>query len=261
VAPSGRWLYASGFVSGDLFTFAIGPDGGLTAVGPRVPAGGKPESIPTTPDGRFLYASSIDANAVFAFSVGVNGQLTSLGAVPICEEAQTPAACGAVSAVVSPDGKNLYVASTLRPINQNNVLSFRIRADGTLAQIGAIPTGGDRPLFGALAIRPNQGPTAALADAGGVVNQGIAFDASRSFDTDGRIVRYEWNFGDGNAAPDGGPNPVHAYEQPGRYRVTVTVTDNEGCSGTFLFNGQTAVCNGAPAATSSRLVNVRRRGQ
>jgi DNA-binding beta-propeller fold protein YncE len=261
IAPNGRWLYASGFVSGDLFTFAIDADGGLTAVGPRVPAGGRPESIPFTPDGRFLYASSIDANAVFAFSVGVNGQLTSLGSFPVCQEAQTPAACGAVSAVISPDGGSLYVATTFKAPNENDVLSFRILADGTLAQLGAIPTGGDRPLFGALAIRPNQGPTAAFANTGGVVNEAIAFDASKSFDPDGRIARYHWDFGDGHTAPDGGPSPTHVYAQPDQYRVTVTVTDNEGCSGALIFTGQTALCNGSPVATTSRLVNVRSRGQ
>jgi 6-phosphogluconolactonase (cycloisomerase 2 family) len=259
VAPDGRRLYASGFVSGDLFTFDIGPDGGLTPLGPRVPAGGRPESIPTTPDGRFLYTSAIDANAVLAFSVNVNGELTSLGSFPICEEAATPAACGAVSAVISPDGRNLYVASTFR--STNHVLSFRIEADGTLAQVGTDLTGGDRPLFGALAIRPNQGPTAVLADAEGVINQGIAFDASRSHDPDGGIARYDWDFGDGNTAPDGGPNATHVYSQPGQYRVTVTVTDNEGCSATYLSNGQTALCNGSSAATSARVVNVRSGGR
>jgi hypothetical protein len=93
------------------------------------------------------------------------------------------------------------------------------------------------------------------------VNQAIAFDASESFDPDGRIARYDWDFGDGNTAPNGGPSPTHLYAQPGQYRVTVTVTDNEGCSSTLVSNGQTALCNGSPAATSSSLVNVRRGAQ
>jgi DNA-binding beta-propeller fold protein YncE len=190
ISPDGRTLYASGFESGDLSTFAIGPDGGLTAIGARVPAGGIPESIPTTPDGRFVYTSSIDANAVFAFAVDDSGQLNSLGVFPTCAESHIPAVCGAVSAVISPDGLHLYVANTFKTINENDVLSFTINGDGTLSQIGAIPTGGDRPLFGALAIRPNQGPMAALAPAEGAINQAIAFDASESSDSDGRIIRF-----------------------------------------------------------------------
>jgi 6-phosphogluconolactonase (cycloisomerase 2 family) len=260
ISPDGRTLYVSGFESGDLSTFAVGSDGGLTAIGPRVPVARIPEAIPITPDGRFLYAASIDANAVFAFAIGDNAQLNSLGLFPTCAEAHIPAACGAVSAVISPDARNLYVANTFKEINTNDVLSFTINSDGTLSQIGAIPTGGDRPLFQALAIRPNQGPTAALAIAGGVVNQPIAFDASRSSDSDGQIIRYDWDFGDGNTAPNGGPNPTHNYRQPGRYRASVTVTDNEGCSDRFVSTGQTALCNGSPAATSSRVVNVRRQG-
>jgi DNA-binding beta-propeller fold protein YncE len=260
ISPDGRTLYASGFESGDLSTFAIGPDGELTAIGSRVPAARIPESIAITPDGLFVYTSSIDANAVFAFAAGDDGQLNSLGVFATCAEAHIPAACGAVSAVISPDGQQLYVANTFKTINENDVLSFTIRGDGTLSQIGAIPTGGDRPLFGALAIRPNQGPTAALDHAQGVVNQAIAFDASRSSDSDGRITRFDWNFGDGDTAPNGGPNPAHSYRQPGRYRVSVTVIDNEGCSDRFVSNGQTALCNGSPAATTSRIVNVRRQG-
>jgi hypothetical protein len=128
----------SGFESGDLSTFAVGSDGGLTAIGPRVPVARIPEAIPITPDGRFLYAASIDANAVFAFAIGDNAQLNSLGLFPTCAEVHIPAACGAVSAVISPDARNLYVANTFKEINTNDVLSFTINSDGTLSQIGVI---------------------------------------------------------------------------------------------------------------------------
>jgi 6-phosphogluconolactonase (cycloisomerase 2 family) len=228
-------------------------------VGPRVPVGGRPEGIAITPDQRFLYSNSVDANDVKSFAIGADGQLSFLGSFPTCADAQSPAACGAVSMVIAPDGRTLFVANTARRIN--DVVSFGIGANGALAQIAAVPTGGGGPPKQGVAIRPNQGPIAALAHGRGVVGEAIAFDASESFDPDGRIIRYDWDFGDGNTAPNGGPNLTHAYVQPGQYRATVTVTDNEGCSGTFVFTGQTALCNGSPAATSSRLVNVRRRGQ
>jgi hypothetical protein len=39
--------------------------------------------------------------------------------------------------------------------------------------------------------------------------------------------------------------------------VTVTVTDNEGCSSTLVFTGQTALCNGSGSATASLELIVR----
>ena len=55
-------------------------------------------------------------------------------------------------------------------------------------------------------------------------NQTIIFDASNSYDLDGAIINYYWDFGDGE---DGtGINCTHVYEIPGDYIVTLTVTDN-----------------------------------
>tara|TARA_R110002096_G_scaffold353021_1_gene546292 strand:- start:4932 stop:11306 length:6375 start_codon:yes stop_codon:yes gene_type:complete len=42
---------------------------------------------------------------------------------------------------------------------------------------------------------------------------------------------YNWNFGDGNSSTL--PNPTHAYETPGTYRVNLKVTTQEGCSSEF----------------------------
>ena len=59
----------------------------------------------------------------------------------------------------------------------------------------------------------------------------MIFDASPSYDPDGTIVRYEWDFGDGTREVK--KNPVHTYEEPGVHRVTLTVTDNCGRSTTI----------------------------
>ena len=56
------------------------------------------------------------------------------------------------------------------------------------------------------------------------VNQTITFDASSSYDPDGTIVSYEWDFDDGNTAM--GKIVNHAYSSAGEYTVTLTVTDN-----------------------------------
>jgi chitodextrinase len=58
------------------------------------------------------------------------------------------------------------------------------------------------------------------------VNHSMVFDASGSYDPDGTIVSYVWDFGDGITGV--GQVLVHTYESPGEYTVTLTVTDNAG---------------------------------
>jgi len=49
-----------------------------------------------------------------------------------------------------------------------------------------------------------------------------------SYDTDGTIVSWLWNFGDGKISTE--RSPIHEYSSAGRYTVTLTVTDNDGLS-------------------------------
>ncbi len=58
------------------------------------------------------------------------------------------------------------------------------------------------------------------------INQTILFDASLSFDNDGAIISYFWDFGDGETGM--GINTTHVYEKPGEYQVILVVTDNNG---------------------------------
>ena len=60
-----------------------------------------------------------------------------------------------------------------------------------------------------------------------VVNQSVTFDASSSYDPDGNITSYEWNFGDGNITNTMHEIIKHSYSEVGSYEVTLTVTDNE----------------------------------
>jgi outer membrane protein assembly factor BamB len=57
-----------------------------------------------------------------------------------------------------------------------------------------------------------------------IIYHTATFDASASFDPDGNITWYSWNFGDNKT--DSGKIMTHIYETAGTYIVTLNVTDN-----------------------------------
>ncbi len=56
----------------------------------------------------------------------------------------------------------------------------------------------------------------------------LTFNASASYDPDGTIVSYDWDFGDENVTTVADPTITHAYDGPGDYTVALTVTDDDG---------------------------------
>lgn len=65
--------------------------------------------------------------------------------------------------------------------------------------------------------QPNPAPT----------HHPVRFDASDSYDPDGEIVSYHWDFGDGSTAV--GHIAEHEFQTPSiEYRVVLTVTDDDG---------------------------------
>ena len=57
-------------------------------------------------------------------------------------------------------------------------------------------------------------------------NENITFNASSSYDIDGFITNYTWNFGDGSIAY--GKIVQHSYSKDGIYNVTLTIYDDDG---------------------------------
>lgn len=57
----------------------------------------------------------------------------------------------------------------------------------------------------------------------------VTFDASGSSDSDGNIIEYSWNFGDGMT--DTGVIVSHTYSAPGLFTAKLTVKDNDGLTG------------------------------
>lgn len=78
----------------------------------------------------------------------------------------------------------------------------------------------------------NQAPTA-LATAAPVTattGERVLFTSAGSADTDGTIVSYAWDLGDGTLSADA--DPTHIYDVAGSYAVSLTVTDDDGATAT-----------------------------
>jgi peptide/nickel transport system substrate-binding protein len=76
---------------------------------------------------------------------------------------------------------------------------------------------------------PMNKPPVALASSTETIAQvgdSLTFSATDSSDPDGEIATWEWDFGDGTT--DSGETVTHEYDEPGRYIVVLTVTDDEG---------------------------------
>ncbi len=52
-----------------------------------------------------------------------------------------------------------------------------------------------------------------------------------SHDSDGDIIFYHWTFDDGTSSDE--KNPTHFYSEDGIYKISLTISDNDGASNTF----------------------------
>jgi len=77
----------------------------------------------------------------------------------------------------------------------------------------------DRPPVASFTSTPSSAPTAIA----------INFDGTASYDPDGTVVSYSWDFGDQTTGT--GSLVTHAYTYAKTYTVTLTVTDNGGVTG------------------------------
>lgn len=99
--------------------------------------------------------------------------------------------------------------------NQFNVLqvmsvNFKVVPDGSLAAFGT----------------DNRPPVASFHSV--TNNSVVTFDGSASSDSDGTIVSYSWDFGDGRTGT--GQTTSHTYVNGQTYTATLTVTDNSGAT-------------------------------
>ncbi|HEX6115711.1 MAG TPA: beta-propeller fold lactonase family protein [Solirubrobacterales bacterium] len=257
IAPNGNSLYVSNNGSNNVTAFSVGADGALTSLG-NSPTGITPATVAVSQNGAFVYITAPGSDNVSAYAIGADGALTAVPGQPFS------AAPGDETFGLDAAPGSQFVYATNRVTA--NTTAFSVGADGALSQIAGspFPTGVVNPEFQSIAITPNQGPTALFT--GGVVGrsdrggggQTAEFNASSSSDSDGgSIAAYTWDFGDGSA-PETTASPTisHTYTAAGDFQVTLTVTDDQGCSNQQLFTGQTADCNGSGSARMTQTVQV-----
>lgn len=235
ITPDGTRAYVTDRLGDDIRSIALATN----AAGAAIPVGEHPNLIAITPDSRRAYVlSDEEAEPVVAVDLDAG---TAEG--PIALEG------GYLQDVsILPDGSRAY----LTDISATKLQYIGIPAntfDGGFAAT-------ENP--SSIAIVPNQPPHAAFTSSPPAPAPGaaVSFDASASTDSDGTVAKYEWNFGDGSATTTAGAGATHTYAAAGTYQVTLTETDDEGCSLQFVFPGQTAYCNGSGVARVTHPVTV-----
>ncbi len=78
----------------------------------------------------------------------------------------------------------------------------------------------------------------------GYSNEPVEFNGLLSYDTDGIIISYHWDLGDGTTAET--PTTTHSFTHAGIYQVSLTVMDNFGLKNTHTVDATIINRNSAP---------------
>jgi DNA-binding beta-propeller fold protein YncE len=287
ISPDGRGVYAPDSDNARVAQFDVGAGGRLAPKTPAtVPAGPNSQGIAITPDGRSVYVTSTTGSSVAQYDVGAGGALAPKTPTSV------PAGINAFGVAVSPDGRSAYVAqggsvgqydigaggaltakspatvpagandlvvspdgSSVYATNPSGVSQYNVVAGGHLAAKSPASVPAGTSPFGVVAT-PDRGPVAAFSSKLGRAGSASRFDGAASSDSDGRIVRYDWDFGDGTTARSVLPAQSHVFKTAGNHAVSLTVTDDAGCHGALVYTGQTASCV-ASAGKLSRTLAIK----
>jgi YVTN family beta-propeller protein len=240
IAPDGLHAYTANTTSAENSVTVVDTATDAEVAGSPILVGGFALAIAAAPDGKRLYVASGAGgfNKLIAVDVATGAEITS-GGLPV----STPG--GLYDVAVMPDGSSVFGAG---PSGLYQVSTATNSIVGTPVSLPASPH--------ALAIVPDQAPVASFSVAAAAPGTPTKFNGGASSDPDGSVARYDWDFGDGQAAPNGGPTPAHAYKTAGAYTARLTVTDNEGASTARVFTGQALLRNGGPSATTTKAVDT-----
>lgn len=233
-------LGGRGFVTdaGGTSVTAFNPTTGALVGAPIQIGAGAPAGIAVGPDSGVATVAVPSLGAVTPVDASLGTALSDpIGGFP-----------GATGVTIKPKGDFGYVTDAAG----SSVTLFSTETHTPVGQVGV----GAKPT--AVAVMPNQGPRASfwVSPARKRARTKLTFHGSGSTDPDGTVVQYAWDFGDGTQLIGPQNTRSHRYRRPGTYQVTLAVTDDEGCANQFVFNGQTALCNGTSASIFTSLVEV-----
>jgi YVTN family beta-propeller protein len=275
VSPDGATVYAS-VPDGDE---VVPIDAATRAVGVPIEVGDEPDHLAITPDGSKLYVPNSNSGSVSVIDTASEAVINEVevglypervvpspnggrvyvvdhgyGQISVIDTATdevlgqpTPVVEAPNGAAITADGSRLLVVG-VEPTRAEAIDT------ATMTPVGAPPIELDGYPEG-IAIVPAQTPVPEFSAVAATAGVATTFDAAASHTYDGRITRYNWDFGDGTSAADAGPAPTHVYATRGTYRVTLTVSNGQGCPG-FVFTGKTAICAGPSVASVSEQVGV-----
>lgn len=96
----------------------------------------------------------------------------------------------------------------------------------------------------------NERPKAIIENDKYVVSNNVLFDGTKSFDSDGSITKYIWDFGDGTKSNEA--KTYHTYKVPGKYFVTLKVIDNTNVKNNFSIDSSFVIINKKPIADAGK---------
>jgi len=217
---------------------------------------GTPLNIAIAPNGLSAYVTEIVLGSGHGSAVVPIDLTTAIAGAPIYLDNQrgsldnqkgSTVVVNPWAVAISPDSRTAYVADEgvgwVTPINIT-----------TNSAEPSVRTGYKSE---ALAIAPDQAPVAAFSVQVAVAGFQSTFDASTSTSSTSPIATYQWGFGDGTGLTSSAPVVHHIYSHPGRYFVTLIVTDQAGTSTAQVFTGQTMSNDGGPQAREERWVAIR----
>lgn len=246
MAPDGRRLFAAtspdevDFHPSRIWPISL-PDGTVGAFGPQTVSDGAQE-MRLGPDGASLWVAES-----FTDSPG-NARFVGYDPATLVPHVAIPAGRNYSALAVTPDGTAAYlgVGGTLR------VLRVDLGTGEATSPVAQRPSNG----LPDMVITPAQAPTAAFSSVPAPHGSVTTFDGSASSGTSADVVRWSWQFGDGTRVTRSVPTAKHTYTAPGRYVVTLTVTDANGTSTTRVYHGTGLYRNGRALAKARQEIVI-----
>ncbi len=179
---------------------------------------------------------SISSNPIPSITYPVNDSTVSGWSLIVAEDLSYEYDINSIRFEYSSDGTNWYLIGTEKDTIGDHIDAFEVLWDTSPVSAGAyqirvnMTDNSGKWSTDKIIVNVNKQPVASsTASYAPTINPlMINFDASTSYDPDGSIVDYRWDFGDGNIAEVAVPTVAHDYIKAGTYNVMLKVTDNAG---------------------------------